>query len=47
MPLRIAACTLLPTTSSVSPWISRRSECPTMTYEQPSFASITPETSPV
>ncbi len=42
-----AAFTLALTSSSVSAWYSRRSEWPTVTYEQPSFASIAADTSPV
>src|ERR1700761_5010090 len=44
--LASAADTLRLTRASSSPWIVRRSECPTMTHVQPSFASIDPETAP-
>src|SRR5438874_1470875 len=47
MPCLSAALTFLLTSSSVSAWYSRRSEWPTVTKLQPSFASITPEMSPV
>lgn len=46
-PCLSAARTFLLTRSSVSPWISRRSEWPTTTQAQPSLASIGPEMSPV
>ena len=41
------ALTLLFTISSVSPKISRRSECPTMTSDTDNLASIDGATSPV
>ena len=47
MPCLSAALTLVLTSSSVSAWYSRRSEWPTVTYEQPSFASIGADISPV
>ena len=46
-PARKAARTLAATRSSVSPNSARRSECPTITYWQPTSRSIAAETSPV
>ena len=46
-PCLSAALTFLLTSSSDSAWYSRRSEWPTVTKLQPSFASIAPEMSPV
>jgi hypothetical protein len=46
-PFASAAAALAATSSSLSPCIARRSEWPTMTWLQPSSASIAADTSPV